>query len=176
MDARVTIWGFGSIAKTLTPILQALGAHVEGIATYGGTRAGVPVSAGDAAASLLERTDLLLMILPNTPHNYRLVGARQLACLPKHAWLVNVGRGSTLDGDALVSALGDGDLAGAALDVFEEEPLPPTSPLWQLENVIITPHASGGRPLGAQDLVLYNLARLQAGEPLENVIERDRGY
>lgn len=176
LDARITIWGFGSIAKTLSPTLQALGAHVEGIATREGTRAGVPVWAADDAEALLSRSDLLLMILPNTPHNQRLVGARHLASLPRHAWLVNVGRGPTLDEDALVTALGEGRLAGAALDVFEEEPLPPTSPLWDLKNVIVTPHASGGRPLGAQDLVLGNLARLRAGKPLENVIERNRGY
>ena len=85
---------------------------------------------------------------------------------------MNVGRGSTVDEDALVAALRDGELAGAALDVTSTEPLPVDSPLWDLPNVIITPHAAGGRPLGAAALIAANALALRRGEPLTNVVDR----
>jgi phosphoglycerate dehydrogenase-like enzyme len=98
--------------------------------------------------------------------------ARRLALLPSRAWLVNVGRGSTVDEDALVDALRAGGIAGAALDVTPIEPLPVDSALWDLPDVIITPHAAGGRPLGAAALIKKNARALRAGAPLTNLVER----
>jgi phosphoglycerate dehydrogenase-like enzyme len=170
--AQVLIWGFGSIATTLAPLLTALGARVTGVARSAGERAGYPVVAvGDLAAEL-PRTDVLVMLVPATPENHHALDARLLALLPAHAWLVNVGRGATVDTDALLEALRAGRLGGAALDVFETEPLPVDSPLWDRPDVIVSPHAAGGRPLGADALVEENVRALLAGTPLRNRVER----
>ena len=174
--ATITIWGFGSIAAMLTPHLQALGANVQGVARSAGERHGFPVHAEHDIESLLPRTDALVMILPSTPETKNALDAQKLALLPKHAWVVNVGRGGTLDEQALARALEQGQLAGAALDVFETEPLPTDSPLWALSNVIISPHAAGGRPRGAADLIVRNVHHLRADEPVENVVDRNKGY
>jgi phosphoglycerate dehydrogenase-like enzyme len=86
--------------------------------------------------------------------------------------VVNVGRGATVDEAALVAALADGTIAGAALDVTAREPLPPESPLWEAPNLLLTPHAAGGRPVGADELISANVAALLAGEELRNVVAR----
>ncbi|WP_273654221.1 NAD(P)-dependent oxidoreductase [Cellulomonas fimi] len=170
--ARVAVWGFGSIAARLAPLLTALGADVTGVATHAGDRHGYPVVTADALPDLLPRTDLLVSLLPATDATRHAVDARVLALLPAHAWVVNVGRGATLDEDALLDAVRSGRLAGAALDVFEEEPLPVTSPLWDEPRVLVSPHAAGGRPVGAAALVAENYAAFAAGRPLRNVVAR----
>lgn len=170
--ARVAVWGFGSIAARLAPLLSALGADVTGVATHAGDRHGYPVVTADALPDLLPRTDLLVSLLPATDATRHAVDARVLALLPAHAWVVNVGRGATLDEDALLDAVRSGRLAGAALDVFEEEPLPVTSPLWDEPRVLVSPHAAGGRPVGAAALVAENYAAFAAGRPLRNVVAR----
>jgi phosphoglycerate dehydrogenase-like enzyme len=168
--ARVAIWGFGGIAGTLAPHLKALGASVTGVARSAGERDGFPVVATSGLADLLPRTDVLVMILPSTPETDHALDAGLLARLPAHAWLVNVGRGSTVDEAALLDAVRAGRLGGAALDVFETEPLPPDSGLWDEPNVIITPHAAGGRPIGAAELITGNLSALRAGKRLKYVV------
>jgi phosphoglycerate dehydrogenase-like enzyme len=170
--AHVAVWGFGGIAATLSPHLAALGARVTGIARTSGTRHGFPVVTPADLPELLPRTDVLVMILPATPETAGVLDEALLRLLPRHAWLVNVGRGSTVDEDAVLAAVRAGRLAGAALDVFETEPLPPGSGLWDEPNVIITPHAAGGRPIGAADLIARNVAALLADEPLTNVVAR----
>lgn len=170
--ANVLVWGFGSIAGRLAPLLSSLGARVTGVARTAGERAGYPVIADDDLPGALPATDLLVMILPAAPDTRHALNAERLALLPARAWVVNVGRGSTVDEDALVAALTSGALAGAALDVFATEPLPVESPLWETPNVIITPHAAGGRPRGHAALVAENLAALRAGRPLRNVVAR----
>lgn len=174
--ARVLIWGFGSIAKALAPLLTALGADVTGIARSSGTRAGFSVFAERELEHHLPHTDILVMILPSTPDNHHALNAARLAHLPAHAWLVNVGRGDTVNEEDLVTAINKGMLAGAALDVFETEPLPESSPLWELANVIISPHAAGGRPRGASELIAENVRKFLAGETLANVVDRAKGY
>jgi phosphoglycerate dehydrogenase-like enzyme len=170
--AHMAIWGFGGIAATLAPLLAALGAHVTGIARTAGERYGFPVVTTDAFLELLPRTDVLVMILPATPETAHALDATLLEMLPSHAWLVNVGRGSTVDEAALLDALQAHRIGGAALDVFETEPLPPDSGLWDEPAVIITPHAAGGRPIGAAELVTANLAALRASTPLRNIVDR----
>ncbi|HEY0811795.1 MAG TPA: NAD(P)-dependent oxidoreductase [Pseudonocardia sp.] len=169
-DATVVIWGFGGIGRTLAPLLSALGAHVVGVARSARSEDGVEVV--DDVDAVLPTADVLVMILPSAPSTDRALDARRLAMLPPHAWLVNVGRGSTVDEDALVEAVRAGGIAGAALDVTQTEPLPVDSSLWDLPDVIITPHAAGGRPLGAADLIRKNVRALQAGEPLTNEFGR----
>jgi phosphoglycerate dehydrogenase-like enzyme len=112
------------------------------------------------------------MILPSTPTTRGVLNADTLAALPRHAWVINVGRGDAVDEPALVAALEAGEIGGAALDVTVAEPLPADSPLWDAPNLILTPHAAGGRPLGGQDLLAENLGNLLAGRPLRHLVVR----
>lgn len=169
-DANITIWGFGNIAKTVTPYLTALGANVKGLARTPGVRDGIEVFGEDKIPELFGQTDALVMILPGSEATRHALNAERIKLLPKHAWVVNVGRGTSVDEDALVDALEEGRLGGAALDVFETEPLPGESRLWKAPNVIVSPHAAGGRPQGAEALIEENLRRFLAGQKLKNVI------
>jgi phosphoglycerate dehydrogenase-like enzyme len=169
-DARVVIWGFGSIGRTLAPLYTTLGAQVVGVART--ARTDGPVTVVDDIEAVLPNADVLVMILPTAPSTDRALDAHRLALLPPAAWVLNVGRGSTVDEDALAEALRGGRLAGAALDVTQTEPLPVDSPLWDLPNVILTPHAAGGRPLGAAALITANALALLRGEPLANLVAR----
>jgi phosphoglycerate dehydrogenase-like enzyme len=169
-DATVVIWGFGGIGRTVAPLYTALGAQVFGVARTPRTDGAYTVV--DDIDTVLPVADVLVMILPDAVSTDRALDARKLALLPPTAWVVNVGRGSTVDEDALVAALRAGRLAGAALDVTRTEPLPVDSPLWDLPNVLITPHAAGGRPLGAAALITANARALLRGEPLTNLVDR----
>lgn len=169
-NANVLVWGFGSIAKTLTPLLTALGANVRGVARSSGVRNGVEVFSEDKLPELLPKTDALVMILPGSESTNNALNAERLKLLPKHAWVVNVGRGTSIDEDALVDALEQGEIGGAALDVFKTEPLPESSRLWKAPNLIVSPHAAGGRPQGCTELIADNLRRFLASQPLRNVI------
>ncbi|TQL47254.1 phosphoglycerate dehydrogenase-like enzyme [Homoserinimonas aerilata] len=166
--ARVLVWGFGGIARELTPHLVSLGATVTGVATSARTTDGHRVIATEDVASELPTTDVLINILPATDATQNIVDAAVLAQLPAHAWLVNVGRGATVDEGALLDAIRAGRLGGAALDVTAQEPLPADSPLWDETNIIITPHAAGGRPLGAEQLIEHNVRVLLDGGELRN--------
>jgi phosphoglycerate dehydrogenase-like enzyme len=167
--ARVLIWGFGGIGVTLAGYLSALGAEVTGVARSAGERHGYRVITREDLAAELASTDVLVDILPGTDETDRAIGAEVFAALPAHAWFVNVGRGVTVDEEALDAALRSGSIAGAALDVFRTEPLPQSSPLWQAPNIIITAHAAGGRPQQPGKLIAENLRRYRAGEPLLGV-------
>lgn len=171
-DAHVGVWGFGSIAARLAPLLASLGARVTGIARSAGERHGFPVVAEEGLADLLPSLDVLVSILPATAETDGVIGADVLAALPDHAILVNVGRGAVVDEDALVAALVSGALRGAALDVMRTEPLPESSPLWEAPNLQLTPHVAGDRPRGASALVQANLDALAAGAPVTNLVER----
>lgn len=170
--ARVLIWGFGSIAARLAPLLAALGATVTGVATAAGDRHGFRVISAFDLPDELPLTDVLVSLLPATPQTQHAVNADVLSLLPSHAWVVNVGRGATLDETALLDAVQAGRLAGAALDVFETEPLPADSPLWDEPRVLISPHAAGGRPVGAGELIAENLSAYLSGGRLRNVVQR----
>ncbi|MFW3170990.1 NAD(P)-dependent oxidoreductase [Geodermatophilus sp. CPCC 206100] len=172
IDARVLVWGFGAIGQTLAPMLRLLGAQVRGVARSAGERAGFPVVTEEDLDAELARTDVLVVILPSTDGTERALDAARLAALPAQAYVVNVGRGSTVDEAALTAALTERRLAGAALDVTATEPLPPDSPLWDAPNLLLTPHAAGGRPVGADELVSANVAALLAGRELRNVVPR----
>jgi phosphoglycerate dehydrogenase-like enzyme len=164
------VWGFGNIAKKLVPSLRCLGANVTGVARSAGVRDGVEVVAEDALPSLLPKTDALVMILPGSESTRHALNAERLKLLPDHAWIVNVGRGTSVDEDALYTALNDGSIGGAALDVFDKEPLPVDSKLWGCKNCFVSPHAAGGRPQGAEKLIAENLRRFLAELELRNLI------
>ncbi|KAJ3045672.1 hypothetical protein HDV00_007798 [Rhizophlyctis rosea] len=169
-DANVTIWGFGNIAKTLAPWLVAMGAKVKGLARSAGIRDGYEVFGEDKLPDVLGTTDALVMILPGDTSTKHALNKERMAMLPKHAWVVNVGRGSCIDDEALYDALVQKTIGGAALDVFETEPLPKESKLWGVRDCIVSPHSAGGRPQGAEALIAENLRRFLAGEKLKNEI------
>lgn len=129
--------------------------------------------------SMLPQCDMLVLALPLTGQTRHIIAQAELALLPRHAFVVNIGRGPLIDHAALVAALEAHEIGGAALDVTEPEPLPPTSPLWQMENVLLTPHVSGLSQHYDDrlvDLFCANLRRYLLGEPLYNLVRRDRGY
>ena len=128
---------------------------------------------------LLAESDHIVNCLPGTAHTHHLLDGRRIGLMKKDARFYNIGRGSTVDEAALEEALRCGRLAGAGLDVFEQEPLPADHPLWRLPNVIITPHRSGQSPRNNERLaaiVLRNVAHYLHGEPLENLVDRRWGY
>ncbi|MDR5694987.1 MAG: D-2-hydroxyacid dehydrogenase [Armatimonadota bacterium] len=128
---------------------------------------------------VLMESDVVVIALPLTPQTRGLIGERELRLMKPTAFLINVGRGPIVQERALIRALREGWIAGAALDVFEQEPLPADSPLYDLENVILTPHVAGTSPRymdRAIPLFCENLGRYLRGEPLLNVVDKKRGY
>lgn len=172
IDTNVLVWGFGSIGQQIARLFTAVNAHVRGVANSAGERAGFEVFTDADLPTLLPDTDVLVMVLPSAPDTQQALNAERLALLPEHAWVVNVGRGVTVDQDALVEALTSGKIGGAALDVTDPEPYPADGPLWDAPNTVIFPHVAGGVAYGSNELFNDNLARLQAGEPLRNVVAR----
>lgn len=170
--AQVTVWGFGSIASRLAPLLRGMGAWVTGVARSAGPRHGFDVVAEDSLPEVLGRTDVLIMILPRDESTHAALNAKRLAQLKPSALVVNVGRGTTVDEDALLAALRSGHVAGAALDVTAVEPLPESSPLWDEPSVIITPHVASGRPQRAERLIEANVAALREGGDITNLMAR----
>ncbi|MCD4851256.1 phosphoglycerate dehydrogenase [Arthrobacter sp. AK01] len=168
--ANVTIWGFGSIAGRLAPLLAALGAKVTGVANSKGERYGFPVVSTGELPGVLGTTDVLISILPATDETTDALNEDILRALPQTAIFVNVGRGATVDEDALLAALQEGRLRAAALDVTKVEPLPADSKLWAAPNLIITPHVAGNRPKGSAHLVTENISALKDGKPLTNQV------
>lgn len=133
----------------------------------------------DQLDEVLKKCDYLVLVLPLTSETRSLVGARELALMKPTARIVNVARGQMIDETALVDSLANGRLGGAALDVFSNEPLPPISPLYDLQNVILTPHVAGAHqsyPERAFEIFRANLDAFESGTPMRNVFDRSRGY
>jgi phosphoglycerate dehydrogenase-like enzyme len=177
----VVMVGVGPIARRTAQLAKAFGMSVRGIGRT--ARAGDPdfgdIAAPEAMPALFAGADYVVMVLPGTPETAGMVGAAALGALKPGARLINVGRGSTLDQDALCDALRGRSLAGAALDVMSPEPLPTDSPLWDIPNLLISPHMSGdhtGWQRDIAELFLRNLERFQRGEPLLNVVDKRLGY
>ena len=115
---------------------------------------------------------MLICILPASESTEKVIGADVFAALPEHAIVVNVGRGTTLDQEALRSALEDGAIGAAALDVTDPEPLPAEDPLWDAPRLLITPHAAGGRPVGADERIRENLLALEGDGEMVQLADR----
>lgn len=129
--------------------------------------------------SLLARSDYVVICAPLNAQSHRLVGPREFALMKESSWLLNVGRGAIVDESALAEALRDGVIKGAALDVFEKEPLPADSPLWAMPNVYITPHNSGSSPFAldrAVEVFARNLECFARGEPMPNEVDPAETY
>ena len=178
----VGIVGLGPIGRG-----TALRAKAFGMRTLGLRRSSAPVDGVDelltgpeGLAHLLVESDFVLVAAALTGETQALIGAEQLARMKATAWLINIARGGLVDEPALVSALQTGQIAGACLDVFAQEPLPTGSPLWDMPNVHIAPHNSPGwdPDLRARQKAIFldNLGRFARGEPLTNVVDITRGY
>jgi phosphoglycerate dehydrogenase-like enzyme len=180
----VCVVGLGKIGREVARLAGALGARAVGTVRDVRGRAAEDLHVErllptDEVDELLPQADALVLSCPLTPQTHHLLDARRLSLLGPGAIVVNVARGDVVDEPALIDALRSGRLRGAALDVFAEEPLPPDSPLWDLPNVLVSPHsastlaAENGRIV---DLFCDNLRRYLAGEPLLNVLDKELLY
>ncbi len=188
------ILGYGSIGREVGRLARAFGMRVLALRNSRARPAGdyAPPDTGDPEGLLPEQIyvpaemhemlaecDYVVVALPLTPATRHLIGEAALRAMKQSAYLVNIARGEIVDEEALVQALEEGWIAGAGLDVFEQEPLPPDSPLWGLENTLLSPHVAGFTPRydeRAATLFAENLARYLAGQPLLNLVEKSKGY
>jgi phosphoglycerate dehydrogenase-like enzyme len=181
--ATLGIIGLGAIGRQVAHLGRCFGMHVLA------TRRSVAPGATDPTVDeliavsdlprLFAAADFVVIAAPSTPETHHLIGADQLHAMKRTGVLVNIARGDIVDEPALIDALRSGTIAGAALDVFETEPLPETSPLWTLPNVIVAPHLAGSTDAYSRrftDLFLENLRRYRAGDSLLNVVDPVRGY
>jgi D-2-hydroxyacid dehydrogenase (NADP+) len=179
--ATLVLVGLGAIGREVARLARALGMQVIAV-----TRSGSPapdladrVAPATELDSTLARADFVVLAAPETPETRHLMNAARLAHMQPSAYLVNVARGSLIDENALVAALKENRIAGAALDVAGEEPLPESSPLWTLENCFLTPHLSGASDAlweRQAELLLDNLDRWFSGRELRNRVHLGRGY
>jgi len=175
--------GAGTIGSEIARLAAAFGMHVVALTRRGnsaeaeeGVREVLPPRSLD---TLLERSDVLVIAAPLTPETLNMIGAPQIARMKRGSVLINVGRAKIVDHVALAEALRSGQLGGASLDVFHQEPLSPDDPLWTLPNVILTPHTSGfrhGHWDEVIDLFADNLQRFLTGQPVRYRIEPGLGY
>jgi glyoxylate/hydroxypyruvate reductase len=178
---RVTIVGLGQIGRKTCEVFTALGAQVTGVARVADAPGVVAarVIAVDALDSVLPASDVIVLCCPLTAQTRGLLSGRRLRMLPPGAIVVNVARGPVIDEPALIEALADGHLGGAFLDVATVEPLPAGSALWELPNVVISPHSAStvdAENALLTDLFCDNLRRWLDGAPLRNRYSREKGY
>ena len=177
-DRTVGIFGLGVIAEALAPMCKALGMTVIGITSAPRDVAGFDrVCPRDDLERVARELDFLVLLTPYTQSTRGIVNAKVIAALKPSSCLVNLARGGVVDEDALLKALQDGRLAGAALDVFGTEPLPSDHPFWSMQNVIVTPHLGGffdGYPRYALPVVEENLRKFLAGDlqGMINIVKR----
>ena len=183
-DCRITVLGTGDIGSTFAKRAKAFEpASIVGVCRSGKSSQPfydkvLPVSQLD---TVLPETDLLAMSLPATAETRGILSRERLALLPEGAYIVNVGRGSAIDEDALADALESGHLAGAALDVFQTEPLPEGNRLWKTKNLLITPHVAGNMTLPYTkdknvNMFLEDLENFTKGQPLHYIVDKKLGY
>ncbi len=173
--------GVGAIGERTALMAHGLGMRVLGVRQNAdvSTPGVEAMFAPEALLEVLPQADFVVITVPLTEATRNLIGEAELQAMKTTAYIVNIGRGGVIDEPALVRALQEGRLAGAGLDVFASEPLPPDSPLWAMENVIITGHYAGATPIydeRAMAIFLDNLRRYRAGEPLRNVVDKTLGY
>ena len=182
-DANVVICGTGDIGSQFAKRLRAFcPSRITGLNRTGKPAEGfdevLPMSRLD---EVLPDADLLALTLPGTSHTNNLLSAARIASMKKSAFLINVGRGNCIDQDALIRALNEGTLAGAALDVFRTEPIPQEDPAWNTPKLLVTPHCSGKMTMQyTRDTLVHsfcdNLGRFCTGQPMHNVVDPLLGY
>lgn len=178
---RMGIIGLGSIGMEIAKLATAFGVSIDAVRRRAqDAPPGIESVVGpDRVDTVLERSDVIVLAVPHTPETRQIIGRRELDRMKRGALLINIARGKLIDDAAVIEALGDGRLGGAALDVFTREPLEAESPYWDLPNVIVTPHTSGAMqdywtPLVA--LFSDNLRRFERGEALVNIVDKIAGY
>ena len=178
--ATVVIVGTGGIGRSLTQMLAQLGPRVVGVNRSGGALAGAHATVTvDRLSEVLSEADFVVLAAAHTPETHHLIDAEALAATQAGAWLINVARGPLVDTSALVEALRDGRLGGAALDVTDPEPLPDDHPLWSLDNVVITPHVANTWDMAVPELgalVGRNVRHFARNEQLEGLVDPAAGY
>ena len=179
-DARVVILGGGGITSALLELLTPYRARTTVVRRSSDPVPGATRTVGrDQLDEVLPDALVVVLALALTPETEHVIGAKQLAAMSESAWLVNVARGRHVDTDALVAALTDNAIGGAALDVTDPEPLPDGHPLWSLPNCIITPHTANpwqvAQPLLAQRIT-DNVRRFEDGQELLGLVDLDAGY
>ncbi|CAH1660361.1 MULTISPECIES: D-2-hydroxyacid dehydrogenase [unclassified Chelatococcus] len=180
-DGRLTVVGLGALGGAAAHHGKAFGMHVTGVRTSATPHPACDrVVATSDVDSVLPETDYLVLACPLTPATRNILDRRRLALLPRHAGLVNIGRGQLVDEPALCDALDTGALAGAVLDVFVTEPLPRDARIWTTPDVVITPHMSADDPArymaNTLDVLFTNMKALREGRPLPNTFDITRGY
>lgn len=177
-ERTVGILGLGQLGQDAAATLKGLGFDVAGWSRSGRKRPGIPTYGGaDGLDALLARSDILVSLLPMTPETENLLDARLFARLPRGAGIVNAGRGRQLVEADLLAALESGQLSAAVLDVFREEPLPPSHPFWRHPRIIVTPHvAAETHPPTATAIIAQAIDDFEAGRPVANLIDPARGY
>ncbi|MDP1966327.1 MAG: glyoxylate/hydroxypyruvate reductase A [Reyranella sp.] len=175
---RIGILGLGTIGQDTAKKIAALGFPTAGWSRTQKTLPGIETFHGpDGLGRLLARSDILVNVLPLTRDTKGLLDARLFAVLPKGAYLINMARGGHVVDEALLAALDSGHLSGAALDVFNTEPLPPEHRYWTHPKVQVTPHIAGAtNPRTASPGVIENIKNLRAGKPLINTVDAKSGY
>ncbi len=176
----VGIIGAGLVGTVVAERARAFGTRVIGIRRSGRPVPGFDSIYGpDGLIRLIRESDVVVLTVPLTPETCNLLGPSELAYMRRSAVLVNTSRGGIVDEQALLDALLQRRLAGAVLDVFALEPLPPNSPFWSLSNVLVTPHIAGGlsgRPVAVAQLFCDNLQRWLDGAPLQHIVDPVAGY
>jgi len=174
----VGILGFGTLGMDAGSKLKGLGFDVAGWSRGGKAVPGFATFAGAGGLDVfLGRTEILVCLLPLTPETTGILNARTFARMPRGASIVNAGRGGHLVEEDLIPALDSGQLSGAALDVFREEPLPPEHPFWRHPRIIVTPHiAAETHPPTAAPIIRDAIRQCEAGQPIANTVDLARGY
>jgi D-2-hydroxyacid dehydrogenase (NADP+) len=173
--------GFGAIGREVAKVIRPLGMRVWAVTHSGRAEEGLAEQVFPASklADALPQADFVILAAPETPETRKMIGAREFALMKSSAYFMNVSRGALVDEPALISALQQHKIAGAALDVASQEPLPPESSLWKLDNAFITPHVSAvSEHLWERqtDLLMENLERWFSGRDLLNRVDLVRGY
>ncbi len=196
-ELTIGIVGYGSLGRAVASLATAFGARIIAMRRRAGESevgAGAPADDPDAfpieprvdrivgpegLRDLLTESDIVVLAAPLTPETESMIDEAAIAAMKRDAWLINVARGRLIDDRALLRALRDSRIGGAALDTFRDEPLPQSSPYWELPNVILTPHTawSSARVLDRSiDLFCDNLVRFSRGQELRNVVDPAAGY
>lgn len=178
-NRTLAIAGLGQVGSAVARLAKAVGMHVIGTSLHPSTGIVDQFYPRERLHDMLPLAEFLVLIVPHTPSTEKMIGARELNLLPRGAYLINIARGAIVDEAALIQALQSGQLGGAALDVFEQEPLPPGSPLWEMPNVLVSPHSgstSDNENDRLTDLFCDNLRRYLNDEKLRNVLDPERMY
>ena len=183
VDSTVLVVGLGEIGLQYAKTMKSMGSYIIGVKRRPGTCPdGIDeLAQTDAIDRVLPRADVIFSILPNTKETLHFYSQERFALMKNSALFINCGRGDAVESNILLKALQDGEIAAAAIDVTEPEPLPSDHPLWDQDNVIITPHVAGGYHLQHTldcivDIACENLEHWKNGEEYRNVVDYETGY